>query len=105
MSLHVIGRRTHEIGVRKTLGASGLRVFTMLLRDSSRPALIANIVAWPLAFVAAQVYLSLFTTRVSLSLTPFAVGLGMTLLVAWVAVAFQAIRAASLKPGSVLRYE
>ncbi|MEE8165784.1 MAG: ABC transporter permease, partial [Myxococcota bacterium] len=49
MAIQVASRRTHEIGVRKTLGASTRQVIFMLLRDFAKPILVANLIAWPLA--------------------------------------------------------
>ena len=77
----------------------------MLLKDFSRPVVIANLVAWPLGFLAAQVYLSVFVHRVSLTVLPFVLSLAITVLIAWAAVAGQAILAARTKPAAVLRYE
>jgi putative ABC transport system permease protein len=105
MSLHIIGRRTHEIGVRKTLGASVAQILQLLLKDFSKPVLVANLVAWPLAFGAMSIYLSIFVTRTSLSWTPFALSLLLTLMIAWGAVIVQATRAARVNPATVLRYE
>ena len=105
MALQIVGRRTHEIGVRKTLGASTRQIVAMLLKDFSRPVVIANLVAWPLGFLAAQVYLSVFVHRVSLTVLPFVLSLAITVLIAWAAVAGQAILAARTKPAAVLRYE
>ncbi len=105
MALQIVGRRTHEIGVRKTLGASTRQIVAMLLKDFSRPVVIANLVAWPLGFLAAEVYLSVFVHRVSLTVLPFVLSLAVTVLIAWAAVGGQAIRAARTKPAAVLRYE
>jgi putative ABC transport system permease protein len=105
MSVHSIGRRTHEIGVRKTLGASVRGIVALLLRDFSKPVIVANLIAWPLAFVAMQGYLSIFTQRVGLTWVPFALSLAFTIGIAWLAVSAQAIHAARLKPARVLRYE
>jgi putative ABC transport system permease protein len=105
MSLHAIGRRTHEIGVRKTLGASVAGILRLLLKDFSKPVVIANLIAWPFAFVAMQIYLSIFMQRAGLSWTPFFLSLAAALAVAWLAVIVQASRAARLNPATVLRYE
>ncbi|HTE39452.1 MAG TPA: FtsX-like permease family protein, partial [Steroidobacteraceae bacterium] len=105
MSIDVIGRRRHEIGVRKSLGASVQSIVRLLLTDFSKPVVIANFLAWPLAFVAMQVYLSIFAQRTTLSAEPFIVSLTLIVVVAWAAVAAQATRAARLNPATVLRYE
>jgi hypothetical protein len=105
VSIHATHRRVHEIGVRKTLGADARNIFVLLLRDFSKPVLIANVIAWPLAYVLMRAYLSMFTHSDGLSATPFIVSLLITLAVAWVAVSAQVIRAARLNPADVLRYE
>jgi putative ABC transport system permease protein len=76
-----------------------------LLRDFSKPVVIANIVAWPFAFVLERVYLNLFTTRVAISPWPFVVSFAITLGIALVSVAEQARRAAAVKPVQVLQAE
>lgn len=105
MSFHVIGRRQREIGVRKTLGASVSTIVQLLLTDFSKPVIVANFIAWPLGYSAMQLYLSMFTQRTSLSPTPFIGGLAVTVLIAWIAVAAQATRAARMNPATVLRNE
>ncbi|MET0984783.1 MAG: FtsX-like permease family protein [Steroidobacteraceae bacterium] len=105
MAIHITGKRRHEIGVRKTLGGSTRQVCAMLLKDFFKPVLIANLLAWPVAFVAAQVYLSLFSNRIALTPVPFVLSLAITLLIAWIAVGVQAWRAARVLPARVLRYE
>ena len=105
MATFIVGRRVQEIGVRKTLGASTWQVLRMLLWDFSKPVVIANIIAWPLAFVIVQIYLSVFITRIPLTPLPFVVSFIVTVAIAWGAVANQAIRAARLNPATVLKYE
>jgi putative ABC transport system permease protein len=105
MAVHVSQRRTHEIGVRKTLGARASQIVFLLMRDFSWPVILANLIAWPLAFLGARVYLSLFVDRAPLSPVPFLAALAITLVVAWLAIVSQTVKASRLKPGSVLRYE
>ncbi len=105
MATFIVGRRVQEIGVRKTLGASTWQVLRMLLWDFSKPVVVANVIAWPLAFVIVQFYLSLFITRAPLTPLPFAISFIVTVAIAWAAVANQAIRAARTKPATVLKYE
>jgi putative ABC transport system permease protein len=105
MAIHITSRRLHEIGIRKTLGASARGVVLMLLRDFSKPVLIANILAWPFAFVAGRLYFNMFTQRAPLSAEPYVLSLVVTLFIAWVAVAAQALRAAAVKPANVLRMD
>jgi putative ABC transport system permease protein len=105
LSLHVIGRRKHEIGVRKTLGASVQGIIAMLLKDFSKPVIVANIVAWPLAYPIIKGYASIFASRVGISVAPFLWGFAITVVVAWIAVAAQATRAARMNPATVLRSE
>src|SRR5690606_10264974 len=83
MAVHVTARRRREIGIRKTLGAGGPRIVLMLLRDFARPVVIANVLAWPLAFVAGRLYLELFVQRTPLSPWPFVLSLAITVAVAW----------------------
>jgi putative ABC transport system permease protein len=105
MAIHTANRRRHEIGVRKTLGASTPQVVRMLLRDFGKPVIIANLVTWPLGFLAASAYLSIFLFRIPLTPVPFILSLVVTMLVAWITVAGQALRAARVRPVEVLGCE
>jgi putative ABC transport system permease protein len=102
MAIHVTGRRRREIGIRKTLGATARGVVLMLLRDFSKPVVIANVIAWPFAFLAGRYYFNLFTQRATMTPWPFLASLLITLGIAWLAVSAQAFRAASVKPANVL---
>src|SRR5262249_30093117 len=79
MATHVIGRRRHEIGVRKTLGADVRGIVALLLRDFSSPVIVANVLAAPLAFVLIRVYVGIFAHHAALALSPFAMGFVITL--------------------------
>ena len=65
--------------------------------------LVANLIVWPFAFLAAEHYLGTFAQRMTLGPWPFVAALLATLLVALVAVGGQVVRAARLRPTDALR--
>jgi len=105
MAIHVTARRTREIGVRKTLGASVSSILSLLLRDFSKPVIIANVLMWPLAYFVMRGYISMFMVQTELNVVPFLLGLAITTAIACAAVVTQASKAARLNPARVLRTE
>jgi putative ABC transport system permease protein len=94
-----------EIGIRKTLGASTRDVLLLLVGQFIRPVLIANALAWPLAWAAMVAWLAGFDERIALSPVYFiVVGLGAVML-STLTVAGQAWRVAHAEPARALRYE
>jgi putative ABC transport system permease protein len=105
MARLVTARRRPEIGVRKTLGASTAQVLRLLLVSFSKPVVVANLLAWPLGFVGARMYLKQFLDPVPITPLPFVGSLIVTVAIAWLAVGSQTWRAARLKPADVMRHE
>ena len=105
MASYMTARRTREIGLRKTQGASSAQVLRLLTWQFSRPVVAANVIAWPIALLAADRYLDLFAERAPITPIPFAVALLGTLLVAWLAVGGRVVRAAWTSPAVALRDE
>lgn len=98
-------RRVKEIGIRKVLGASTADVFRLLLGQFMRPVLLANLVAWPLALLAMQRWLSGFDDRVALSPLMF-IGASLgAILIASGTIFGQAWRVAGAEPARALRQE
>jgi putative ABC transport system permease protein len=98
MATQVTSRRRREIAIRKTLGASTRQIVLLLLRSFAVPIIVANIVAWPVAYNAARAYLGAFVAPIALTPTPFVLCLLSTLLIVAVAVGGQTLRAARLRP-------
>ncbi len=99
------GRRTREIGIRKVFGARDRDVVLLLLWQFSIPVLIANLIAWPLAWYYLQHWLEGFAYRITLSPLYFlAMGLA-ALLIAWATILGHALRVARANPIHALRYE
>jgi len=105
IATHAIAQRTFEVGVRRTLGASARQVLAMLLRDFAKPVIIANLIAWPLAFGSAFMYRVNFSERAPMSFVPFISCLAFGIAIAWLVVLKQAVRAARMNPAAVLRHE
>lgn len=98
-------RRVKEIGIRKTLGASTAEVLRLLIVQFMRPVLLANLVAWPLAFVAMQRWLGGFDDRIALSPLFFVGATLIAVLIAAATVFGQAWRVARAEPARALRHE
>jgi putative ABC transport system permease protein len=98
-------RRTKEIGIRKVLGASTRDVFRLLVGQFLRPVVIANLIAWPVAFVLMREWLGSFDQRIELHPGYFLAATGLALVVALLTVTGQAFRVAKCDPGNALRYE
>jgi putative ABC transport system permease protein len=98
-------RRTKEIGIRKVLGARTRDIVRLLVWQFSRPVLIANIVAWPLAWWVMRDWLNGFEQRIALGPAPFLVAGAIALGIAIATVVGHAVRVARANPIHALRYE
>jgi putative ABC transport system permease protein len=98
-------QRKKEIGIRKTLGASVTDILTLLLRETGWLLLIANLIAWPLAWYVAQLWLNNFVYRISVSWFIFVLSLVASIVIAALSVGTQAYRAATANPVEAIKTE
>jgi putative ABC transport system permease protein len=98
-------QRTKEIGVRKVLGASVSGIFILLSKEFTRWVLVANVIAWPVAYYAMSRWLQNFAYRTSIGLWIFLLAAAVAFVVALLTVSYQAIKAAISNPADALRYE
>ncbi len=98
-------RRTKEIGIRKTNGATTSNILRLLSLDFTRWVLLANIIAWPLTWWAMKNWLESFAYRIDIPYWVFGVAGVLAFIIALATVSFHAIRASKQNPGISLRYE
>jgi putative ABC transport system permease protein len=105
LSFFVTEQRTKEIGIRKVLGASVPQIVGMLSKEFARWALLANVIAWPVAYLVMRKWLQNFAYRIDIGLGTFVVAGALALIVALLTVSFQSIKAAASNPADTLRCE
>jgi len=105
LAAFTVGRRTREIGIRKVFGARTRDLVFLLLWQFSIPVLIANAIAWPVAWYYLHDWLQGFAYRITLSPVYFLGAGAIALAIAWATVFVHALRVARANPIHALRYE
>ena len=98
-------RRTKEIGIRKVLGARTRDIVRLLVWQFSRPVIVANIIAWPIAWWLMRDWLNNFDQRIPLTPIPFVAAAAVALGIAVGTVVGHAVKVARANPIHALRYE
>jgi len=98
-------QRTKEIGVRKVLGATVSQIIALISKDFLQLVLIAFIIAVPLAWIGMNQWLQNFAYRTAISWWIFAAAALLMLIVAFITLSFQSLRAALTNPVKSLRTE
>ena len=98
-------RRTKEIGIRKVFGARTRDIVRLLAWQFSKPVIIANLIAWPVAWWLMRDWLNNFDARIDLGPTPFVLAGLLALGIAIATIAGHAIKVARANPIHALRYE
>jgi len=98
-------QRTREIGIRKAMGSSVSGIVQMIGKETLRLILLALVISWPLAYYFLVNWLTNYPYRVSLQPWDFIATLLIIVVVAFITISYQTIRAARKNPAHSLRYE
>jgi len=105
LTSYVAARRTKEIGIRKVLGASLSQILLLLSSEFTATILLANLIAWPVAYYLMKKWLANFAYRIDLGMGIFVLSALLALGVALVTVGWQSLKAATADPVNSLRHE
>ena len=105
LAAFTLQRSTKEIAIRKISGARIRDIVRMLLWQFSIPILVANAIAWPIAFYYLRHWLQGYAYHISLSPLYFLASGFAALVIAWITVLAHALLVARVKPVQALRYE
>ncbi|MGM9478465.1 ABC transporter permease [Pedobacter sp. GSP4] len=105
LALFMAEQRKKEISIRKVLGASTANILTLLNKDFIKLVAIANVIAFPLAYIIINKWLSAFEYRVSISAWPFIAAVAISVIIAVLTVSLQSVKVAKANPIDALKYE
>jgi len=98
-------QRTKEIGIRKVMGASSVRIVWILSKDFVKWVIVANIFAWPIAWMVSKSWLQNFAYKTNIGPEIFILSGFLALLIAILTVSYQSIKASRMDPAKTLKYE
>lgn len=105
LAIFTAERRTKEIGIRKVSGARTGDIVKLMLWRISVPVLVANLIAWPVAYAYLRHWLDGSAYRIALDPLYFVAAGAAALLIAWATVYANTLRLARTSPVHALRYE
>jgi putative ABC transport system permease protein len=105
LAAYTANLRTKEIGIRKVLGASVFSVFLLLSRDFTKLIVVAFVLSIPISWYIMNQWLEGFAYRINVGISAFAIAGIAVILIAWITVSYQSIRAAIVNPVNSLRSE
>ncbi len=105
LATHSTLQRIKEIGIRKALGASVPSILKLLSKEIVVLILVANLIAWPLAWYVMEQWLSTFAYHIDINLLVFIIAGFLAVCIALFTVSFQTLQAARTNPSNTLRTE
>ena len=98
-------RRIKEIGVRKVFGASAFRLVLLLMKEFMQCVLIANFIAWPIAYFSLNNLLQDFAYKTETNIWIFVFSAVITIVIGFLTISYKTIKAVVANPVDSLRYE
>lgn len=98
-------QRVKEIGIRKVLGASVPTILTLLSKEIVILIIVANLIAWPVAWFLMNKWLATFAYHIDMNLVVYLISGVIAVFIALITVSSQTIKAAMTNPSNTLRYE
>ncbi len=105
LALFEAERKTKEIGIRKTLGASVSHIARMLSKEYIKLFVLSSLIAYPVVYVCMSRWLQNFAYRIDIGWLPFGGATVIAIVLALLTVLFHTMRAANANPVDFLRYE
>ena len=105
LALQTVHSRLKEIGMRKILGGTTASIIGLLSREFLGLIVLANVIAWPLAYYGARSWLDYFAYRIDIGFAPFVFGASLALIVAIVSTSYQVWQAARINPTQILQMQ
>jgi putative ABC transport system permease protein len=102
---YITNKRTREIGIRKTYGASIGVVLQLLSKEVVSLILISSVIAYPLAYFGSAYWLEGFADKVKISPVTYILATLIALVIGWLSISYQTIKAANYNPSKALRIE
>jgi len=105
LSFFLTKQKTKEIGIRKVLGASVVNILSLLSKDFVRLILTASLIAFPLAWWLASLWVRGYAYRINIGWWVFAPGDLLLLCAAFITISFHTVKASIANPVESLRAE
>ena len=102
---YITNKRTREVGIRKTYGASVQVILRLLSKEVVYLILISSLLAYPIAYFGSKFWLEAFASRVTISPLIYVAATIIALTIGWLSILYQTYKAASYSPADALRLE
>jgi putative ABC transport system permease protein len=101
----ITNKRTREIGIRKTYGASTGVVLQLLSKEVVYLILISSVIAYPVAYFGSKYWLEGFASKINVSPLIYILSTVIVVVIGWLSISYQTIKASNQNPANALRVE